>query len=287
MIKCIATDMDGTLLTPYQTITEENIKAIKEAQSLGIEVVIATGRSYQEANYVLKDSGLIVPFICVNGAEVRTSEGEVLTSNPLDKKLAEEAIHIFDKHEIYFEIYTNNGTYTTDFEKSITILVDIVMSANPNADVNSVKEKAGERVHQGLVREIENYSMLIDSEKHEVYKMLAFASSKEQLHSASENLHTLEGLAVSSSGHDNIELTSIHAQKGIALEAFVKERGISLEETMAIGDNLNDLSMLKKVGRAVAMGNADERVKQECHFVTATNVESGVGKAILEAIRRN
>jgi len=53
---------------------------------------------------------------------------------------------------------------------------------------------------------------------------------------------------------------------------------------MAIGDNYNDLSMMLKVGRAVAMGNADEEIQRQCHFVTATNEESGVGKAIKLAL---
>lgn len=49
MIKCIAIDMDGTLLTSTQEITKENREAIKEAQDKGVEVVIATGRAYEEA----------------------------------------------------------------------------------------------------------------------------------------------------------------------------------------------------------------------------------------------
>ncbi|WP_075983265.1 Cof-type HAD-IIB family hydrolase [Bacillus massilinigeriensis] len=287
MIKCIATDMDGTLLTPDQRVTEENIQAIKQAQSLGIEVVIATGRSYQEATFVLEDTGLIVPFICVNGAEVRSSQGEVITSNPLDKELAKAANHILDEHEIYYEVYTNNGSYTSDLEKSITTLANIITSANPDINIEYVRKRAEERLLKGLVHEIENYDLLIESNDHEIYKMLAFANRKSQLTSSATNLDKIQGLSVSSSGYNNIELTSVHAQKGLALEAFVNKRGISLEDTMAIGDNFNDLSMLKKVGRAVAMGNAEEKIKAECHYVTATNMESGVGKAILEAIRRN
>ncbi len=56
-------------------------------------------------------------------------------------------------------------------------------------------------------------------------------------------------------------------------------------DTMAIGDNYNDLSMFQRVGRAVAMGNADEEIKGQCHFVTLTNEESGVAKAIMDALK--
>ncbi|MFB6466306.1 Cof-type HAD-IIB family hydrolase [Cytobacillus sp. Hz8] len=287
MIKCIATDMDGTLLTAQQKITEENIKAIREAQSMGIEVVVATGRSYSEASSVLKEAGLTVPYICVNGAEVRTSKGEVLTFNPLEKKIAREATKTLEQHDVYYEIYTNHGTFTNSFAQSVRILVDIITTANPNVDPSFITKRAEGRLHNGRVKEVHHYDLLLNSDDHHIYKLLAFAKGEEQLAASATNLRKIAGLSVSSSGYNNIELTSIHAQKGIALEAFINERGISLEETMAIGDNYNDLSMLSKVGRSVAMGNADENIKAQCHFVTASNEESGVGKAIFEAIRRN
>ena len=91
-------------------------------------------------------------------------------------------------------------------------------------------------------------------------------------------------MAVSSSGHENLEITNRQAQKGIALEAFVKAKGIVLAETMAMGDSFNDVSMLERVGRAVAMGNAAYEIKTLCDVVTETNDEHGVAKAILEVL---
>src|SRR3954462_12597907 len=88
MIKCIASDMDGTLLNSIQQISEENKQAIIKAQAEGIEFLVATGRSYQEATYVLSEAGLSCPVICVNGAEIRSKEGEVLSSTPISKELA-------------------------------------------------------------------------------------------------------------------------------------------------------------------------------------------------------
>ena len=64
MIKCIATDMDGTLLNSVQQISEENKEAILKAQAQGIEVVVATGRSYQEATYVLAAGRPNLPGYC-------------------------------------------------------------------------------------------------------------------------------------------------------------------------------------------------------------------------------
>lgn len=284
MIKCIASDMDGTLLNSNQQISEQNKEAILKAQAQGIEFVVATGRSYEEATYVLAQVGLTCPVICVNGAEVRSKEGEVLSTTPIDKQLARDAATRLMEKDVYFEVYTNKGAFTTDMEKAISILVDIVMSANPEVNREEVIEAAEARLRDGLIHTIEDYELLFADKNYQIYKLLAFSFDKDRLESANESLLELEGLAVSTSGHDNLEITNEQAQKGIALESFVKARGIDLAETMAIGDNYNDVSMLEKAGRSVAMGNADYYIKSLCDVVTDINEESGVAKAILEVI---
>ncbi|AND42534.1 Cof-type HAD-IIB family hydrolase [Cytobacillus oceanisediminis] len=285
MIKCIASDMDGTLLTATQKITPENIEAIKTAQEKGVEVVIATGRSYFEASFVLDEAGISCPIICANGAEVRAADGKVVSSNPLDKDLAKKAAYILVQNNVYFEVYTNQGTYTIDEDRGVSIIVDIFLSGNPEADIDEVTKAAEERFIKGLVRKVNSYDELFNSDEHQIYKLLAFSFEPDFLVSAKEDLLKLEGMAVSSSGDENLELTSVNAQKGIALEAFVKERGISLLETMAIGDNYNDLSMFKRAGRSVAMGNADDIIKAQCDAVTSANEDSGVAKAIREVLK--
>ena len=284
MIKCIASDMDGTLLNSNQQISEENKEAILKAQAQGIEFVVATGRSYQEATYVLAQVGLTCPVICVNGAEVRSKEGEVLSATPIDKQLAREAASRLIEKDVYFEVYTNKGAFTMDVDKAVSILIDIIMSANPEVNREEVIEAAGARLRDGLIHTIEDYELLFADENYQIYKLLAFSFEADRLESANESLLELEGLAVSTSGHDNLEITNEQAQKGIALESFVKAKGIDLAETMAIGDNYNDVSMLEKAGRSVAMGNADYYIKSLCDVVTDINDESGVAKAILEVI---
>lgn len=284
MIKCIASDMDGTLLNSNQQISEQNKEAILKAQAQGIEFVVATGRSYEEATYVLAQVGLTCPVICVNGAEVRSKEGEVLSATPIDKQLARNVAARLKEKDVYFEVYTNKGAYTIDADKAVSIMVDIVMSANPEVNRDEIIEAAGARIRDELIYTIEDYELLFTDEDFQIYKLLAFSFDSGRLESANESLSELEGLAVSTSGHDNLEITNEQAQKGIALESFVKAKGIDLAETMAIGDNYNDVSMLEKVGRSVAMGNADYYIKSLCDVVTDINEDSGVAKAILEVI---
>ena len=284
MIKCIATDMDGTLLTATQEITLENREAILKAKGQGVEVVVATGRSFQEARFVLEESGLKLPIICVNGAEVRSEIGEIVSSSPLNKADARQAALRLVESGVYFEVYTNKGTFTEDEDMAISIIVDIFSTANPEVPIEIIAKAAEERMHKGLITKIEHYDRLFEDDQYEIYKLLAFSLDDDKLESAKDGLKEIGGLAVSSSGHENIEITSLDAQKGIALEQFATSRGISLKETMALGDNFNDVSMLKKVGKPVAMGNAAEEIKELCGEVTLTNEESGVGKAIMKVL---
>lgn len=284
MIKCIATDMDGTLLTATQQITAENREAILKAKEKGVEVVVATGRSFQEARFVLEESGLKLPMICVNGAEVRSGDGEIVASNPLDKALARQAALRLVESGVYFEVYTNKGTFTEDEDKAISIIVDIFSTANPEVPIEKIAEAAEERLHKGLITKIEQYDQLFKDDQYEIYKLLAFSLDDDKLGAARNGLKEITGLAISSSGRENIEITSLDAQKGIALEKFVSSKGIAMEETMALGDNFNDVSMLERVGRPVAMGNAAPEIKALCGEVTVTNEESGVGKAIMKAL---
>jgi Cof subfamily protein (haloacid dehalogenase superfamily) len=284
MIKCIATDMDGTLLNSIQQISNENKEAILKAQAQGIEVVVATGRSYQEAKYVLDEAGLTCPVIGVNGAEVRTKEGDVVSSTPIDKQMAKIVAEKLRENNVYFEVYTNKGTFTVDAAKAVSIIVDIIISANPEVNREDATYAAGSRVRDGLIETINDYAILFDDEQYQINKFLAFSFEDGRLEAVSSALEDYEDLTVTTSGHDNLEITNRNAQKGIALEAFVKEKGIELAETMAIGDNYNDVSMLERAGRAVAMGNAGFEIKSLCDVITDTNDEHGVGKAILEVL---
>ena len=66
--------------------------------------------------------------------------------------------------DIYFEVYSNRGTHTVDLEKAVSILVDIVMSANPDLNQAEVVHKAGARVRNGLVHQVEDYNLLFNDE---------------------------------------------------------------------------------------------------------------------------
>lgn len=94
----------------------------------------------------------------------------------------------------------------------------------------------------------------------------------------------LDRFSVFSSGNHNFEIVNKHTSKGASLERLASNLSISLEETMAFGDNYNDLSMFERVKYSVAMGNADENIKSICKLVADTNYNNGVAKMIYKFI---
>jgi Cof subfamily protein (haloacid dehalogenase superfamily) len=279
-MKLIAIDMDGTLVNKQLKVTKENSKVIKEAINDGHHVVIATGRSYDEARHTLEDAELHLPLICVNGAEIRSKEWEILSSIPLQFSQYEDIKRILDEEDIYYELYTSKGTYTDDREKAYEVMKDIVITSNPEATDDDVQKAALRRFRLGLVSVVGDFEKLLNQKDIEVYKFLAFSSDNAKLKRAFQHLQAVDALAVSSSADNNLEITNSEAQKGVALKRFAKLKGIPLENTMAIGDNYNDVSMLEIAGFPVAMGNAVDEIKEMAAFVTKENDESGVAFAI-------
>ncbi|WP_019243285.1 MULTISPECIES: Cof-type HAD-IIB family hydrolase [Bacillus] len=284
MIKCIAIDMDGTLLNKNEKVSQANEQAFKRAQEQGVEVVVATGRPYIEARHALDEANITCSLISINGAVIWNEKGEKIASNPMLKSDVSKAQKILEDASIYFELFTSKGRFTKKRSVSIAIIMDILKSAFPNEDPANLEKQVNEHFEMGHIHEIDNYEELINDDEVELYKMLAFSHELNQLGKSGEEIKSTTTLVVSSSGVGNLEITSFDAQKGEALEKFVAEKNISLSETMAIGDSYNDWSMFEKAGKAVAMGNAPLDIQEFCDEVTLTNAEDGVAHAILKAI---
>ncbi|MGD6963823.1 Cof-type HAD-IIB family hydrolase [Fictibacillus phosphorivorans] len=279
-MKLIAIDMDGTLVNRQLKVTKENSETIKEAVNDGHHVVIATGRSYDEAKHTLEDADLHLPLICVNGAEIRSEGWEILSSIPLKFEQYEDIKKVLDEEDIYYELYTSRGTFTDDREKAYEVMKDIVLTSNPEATDDDVQKAALRRFRLGLVSVVGDFDKLLSENGIEVYKFLAFSADTAKLQRAFQHLKSVESLAVSASADNNLEITNSEAQKGVAVKRYAELKGISLTDTMAIGDNYNDVSMLEVAGFPVAMGNAVDEVKEMAAFVTKENDESGVSFAI-------
>jgi Cof subfamily protein (haloacid dehalogenase superfamily) len=285
MIKLIATDMDGTLLNAAHEISEENIQAIEYAQSQGITVVIATGRAFYEANTPIAQTDLKLPYICLNGAEVRDESFNISSTSNLNRELIDRITDVLNRESIYYQIYTNIGIYTENPQRDLDIYIDIAERAGQQADVEKIKAGIQKRIDNGTLKVVDNYDKIKDTPGEIVMKILAFDSDLEKIDRVSEELAQSGSLAVSSSSRGNIEITHADAQKGIALQTIADRLQVDMSDVMSIGDNLNDVSMLERAGYSVAMANATDEVKATAKFETESNENSGVGKAIMKLLK--
>ena len=285
MIKLIATDMDGTLLNAAHEITPENQAAIKFAQEHGITVVIATGRAFYEANTPVAETDLKVPYICLNGAEVRDETFNIMSTSHLNHSLVNKITTTLKKEDIYYQVYTNRGIYTEDPQRDLEIYIDIAEKKKKKADVEKIKNSIQKRIDNGTLKIVDNYDKIEDIPGELIMKILAFDSDLGKIDLVGQELAKSPNLAVSSSSRGNLEITHSDAQKGIALATIAKQLGIDLDNVMALGDNLNDISMLERVGYPVAMDNAAPEVKAVAKYITDSNENSGVGKAIMKFLK--
>lgn len=280
MVKMIAIDMDGTLLTPEHSITPRTILAINKALEQGIQVVIATGRAFYEAYGIVREYDLNIPYICLNGAQIRSEQHEIVENYPMNDELISKVTDVFRSEDVFYQVYTDKAIYTTSIERDIDIFIELAEQSGGNPDVEKIRRLMRERMAKTSLKEVDNYREIYEREDEHVLKFLAASSNKPKLVRTKSYLNEIDQLAVSSSSYGNIEITRKGAQKGIALEKMAEELNVELKDTMAIGDNLNDISMLKRAGTAVAMGNATSEVKAIADVVTGTNIEDGVATAI-------
>lgn len=285
MIKLIATDMDGTLLNAAHEISQENQEAIKFAQEHGITVFIATGRAFYEANTPVAETDLKVPYICLNGAEVRDETFNIMSTSHLNHSLVSKITSTLKEKDIYYQVYTNRGIYTENPQRDLEIYIDIAERAGQKADVEKIENSIQKRIDNGTLKIVDNYDKIEDIPGELIMKILAFDSDLGKIDLVGQELAQSPNLAVSSSSRGNLEITHSDAQKGIALSTIAKQLGIDLKDVMALGDNLNDVSMLERVGYSVAMDNAAPEVKTVAKYVTDSNENSGVGKAIKKFLK--
>lgn len=287
MLKLIAIDLDGTLFNEGHQISEENIKAIKQAEQQGIEVVIATGRSYFDAYDICKKVGLVNYIISCNGASIHSREGQQISAIKMEKTDVEHVIKWLEEQNFYYEVSTNNGIYSPHSGRKILQLeLESLKSTTFEGNV-VVLQKLIELMHGQLGMVFVNQYQDVIGQNDAFYKILACSFNETKRKNGVDQFVGMKQLSMASSFPSNFELVNKKASKGNALEMLATQLKISLDQVMAIGDSPNDISMLERVKYSVAMGNAREEIKAICNFVTHSNGKDGVAHAIYKAINTN
>ncbi|KMO46578.1 Cof-type HAD-IIB family hydrolase [Lacticaseibacillus rhamnosus] len=288
MIKLIASDMDGTLLNDKMEVSDENAQAIREAQAAGIEFMVATGRGVTEAKPLLAAQNLKPAFITLNGAMVFDEAGKLVVTIPIADDLNDYIVKTLQKDNIYFEVVTNKGVFSDSRVERIQNVADLLVDLNPDTTYKLAVALAAARLELMNINYVDDYQELLDDPTIQIMKFIAFTGERHDILKVPAKTFEATGkLSVTSSSANNIEVNNIKAQKGYAVEAYAKQRGITMDEVMTIGDNLNDASMIKMAKYGVAMGNAIPEITALAWDTTKTNSENGVAAAIRKAIRVN
>jgi Cof subfamily protein (haloacid dehalogenase superfamily) len=284
MIKLIASDMDGTLLNSDHEISKENIEAIKKAEKRGIKFAISTGRIYEDVKPLLDEAGLRCQCIVLNGGEYIDEEGNVLEGIYIDRDQAYEIIDMVLKENIVAEIYTNKGLYTVSSkEEALMEVAYRIKVFNPETTLEEAKRLAETHPHYINLKYIEDVNEFINSDV-KIGKFVAFYNDEETTRKVKNKLESIGGLAITSTFTKNIEINNKEAQKGLILARVAKKLGIKKEEVMVIGDSFNDYSMFTEFSESFAMGNAIPEIKEIAKYITDTNDNAGVAKAIYSII---
>ncbi|WP_040210341.1 Cof-type HAD-IIB family hydrolase [Clostridium polynesiense] len=268
--KLICTDMDGTLFNSNKEISERTKEAIKKAHQLGVKIVLATGRIYNFAALYADTLGIEAPVISANGAFVRSkNHKDVIYKKVIGLENNMKILAIFNKYGIVPHYYTPDSAFSGE----------LVQAAKVYMERNKlVPEEL--RVNVNIIKGQDSWEKVFKEHDEEILKCIGMDDDLEKVLKAKEELKKIDGIEVSSSFINNIEINGREVTKGRAVEITAALYDIDREEIICIGDNENDLSMIEYAGLGVAMGNAEEHVKQKADYVTDTNDEDGVAKVI-------
>ncbi len=264
MYKLIAIDLDGTLLNSVGEISNENKKSIKKAIQNGSKVVIASGRMLDFTKNIAKEVGINEYIICCNGALIYDLQNEqIIYESFLEKQRALEIIKMCEENSMYYNLYTENIIIA----KKLNYNLLFYNSDNSNKPIEK-------RTNINLIEDVYKY---VNDNDIKVLKITICDNSKaifEGILKKIKNISNVQVLEVEhmsrkiiKSGTENIpieyyytEISNKNTDKWTAVSYLINKLNISIEETMAIGDNMNDLKMIQNVGLGIAMGRKCTRI---------------------------
>jgi Cof subfamily protein (haloacid dehalogenase superfamily) len=258
-IRLVASDLDGTLLLPDETVSERTRAALAAAKEAGITVVLVSGRQPRSLAPIAERIGVGGIAICANGALIWDLDaGTMVDATPLAADLASRLVHALREAipGVLFAVELERGfgrergwaEETTDVRPEVLEADALELITGP--------------VIKLLVR----------------HPTLPFAELAERARQAigDDAVATWAGLRL-------VEISAAGVTKAFALERVCERLGVDASEVVAVGDMPNDLAMLKWAGTAVAVANATQEVLDAADEVTAANVEDGVAQ-LLERI---
>ncbi len=269
-IKMIVMDMDGTLYRKDSTLDPLTVEALLECQKQGIRLVLASGRNCDNLRHVaaqlhMEESGYIVG---LNGLEVlRLSDGKRQVDGQLNAEDAKKVFRLAHKYHLKGIAFTFGSFYfyVRPLRRWFTRLAFFINSKRKDVGFEGTMEGSYLNHAEEVIKEP---ITKLDFEGARVPAL------KQQLH---QKLPEYELMLV---GVHWLEIMKKGVSKGKGVMQVAADCQIKSDEIMCFGDAENDLSMIEAVKYGVAMGNAMENVKERAYYVTDTNMNHGIAKAI-------
>lgn len=262
--KLIAFDMDGTLLNSKKQIRPETLKAIDKAFDAGKEVILCTGRCIAELKEYMEQLPRLRYIVGVSGALVYDVKEE--------KEIYMKEIPKEQMHQILESV------------KGIDAMPHIMNHAS------IVSERDFENMEhfdmKGYIPLFDKVATKVDN-LYDYYEEYEIPVAKFNLYHATgekrdktKNLLKDTGLELVDAEQTSVEISAKGITKGTGLEQLCKYLGITMNEVIAVGDADNDIDVLSKVGLAIAMGNANEKVKSICDVIVSDCDSDGCVEAV-------
>lgn len=270
MYRLIASDLDETLLDDSHHVPERVRAAISAARELGVRFVPATGRPFESVDVTLEELGLAGAdgeyVISFNGGTItENSSPRALTSCSLPRPTADALYAYGVGNGLCTHVYTLGRVYLHNYVP---------------------EERAYIEGRMNIVETEATTLDFLDETGEDVVKVLFMSLEPGVLEGAERDLAeagVTDGLDVCYSGNRYVEFNAPGINKGAGLLELARMLGVAPEETMAIGDNSNDVAMIAAAGLGVAVANATDEAKAAAGYVCEADNNAG---AVAEAIER-
>lgn len=269
MYKLIALDLDGTLLNSDKLIDQYNIDVLNKLMAMGVEIIIATGRRYWSAREYSKELADNMAIVANNGAIVRMSaDDRLINQRSLSQETLRKILRLGQtlglRPVVHVDGYHNGYDILVEDKlenKEVFLFSEMESRIKLVEDYDKEDEKILAVIYAGDKKDMEKLKMEIDK----------FLPEEQNSH-IMENIYSAEAL---------LEVMDKNVNKWSGIEAYIATKGIRPEEVIAVGDDNNDLEMLKSAGLGVAMLNATEGLKKEADLITEyINDQMGLGKML-------
>ena len=264
--KFISFDLDGTLLYDLMTISEENYEALKKLYEMGVTLVPTTGRALCEIPEKIRSCPYFKYVITSSGAytyDLRT--GEILSSHLIKLDKNKEIIETIYDYDIVPMAHFGGINY--------------VDKNQGEQDYERCRLTPGfKKIIEYCATAVEDYRSFASRDGCEMHCVF-FANDQDKEDCKKRLIQG--GHTVVASAKDNIEIIAGDADKGLAAIALAKSLKIKEEETIGVGDTMNDLALIKSTGLGIAMANGMEELKLQADAIGCSYKEH-IAKYILE-----